>query len=82
MPRNHRPSKVSQAIVRGNGGKYSAPSSVPGNGYHCPKSPTGGHWWQIGSPDGAVSAGVCRHCGEKNLFANTMEVAFSGDLKE
>ena len=72
MPRNHKPSKVSQAITWGNGGKYS----VPGNGHQCPKSPVGSHWWRIVSPDGVMSIGVCRYCGERREFANTLEAVF------
>ena len=73
MPRNHKPSKVSQAITRRSGGKYSKSS----NGHRCLKSPTGSHWWQIGSPNGATSTGVCRYCGEQREFANTLEASFS-----
>ena len=77
MPRNHKPLKVSQAITRRSGsGKYSAPgNSHPGNGHLCPKSPTGSHWWQIAFPDGEISVGMCRYCGEQRQFANTLEVA-------
>jgi len=78
MPRNHKPSKVSQALTQLNGGsKYSA----QGNGHRCPKSPTGGHWWKIGSPDGSLSAGVCRYCGKQGWFANTMDMALRGRAK-
>lgn len=27
------------------------------------------HHWKIGSPNGSVSRGVCRHCGESREFA-------------
>jgi hypothetical protein len=27
------------------------------------------HHWKIGTPNGSVSQGVCRHCGESREFA-------------
>jgi len=69
MPRSHRLSKVSQAIVQRNDGKHHQ----LGKGHHrCLKSPTGSHWWVIATPDGTFSNGVCRYCGEQKLFANTI----------
>ena len=73
MPRNHKPSKVSQAITQRDGDKYS----VRGNVHQCPKSPAGGHWWRMESPGSEVSTGVCRYCGEQKQFANTLDAAFS-----
>ena len=73
MPRNHKPSKVSQAVFQRNGGKYS----VSSNGHHCPESPTGSHWWQIETPRGETSVGVCRYCSEQKEFANTLKAAFN-----
>ncbi len=73
MPRSHKPSKVSQALTRRSSGK----SPVSGNSRHCPKSPTGGHWWWIESPSGVTGIGVCRYCGEQKVFANTMDEGFS-----
>jgi len=78
MPRNHKPSKVplakaQQATTWRSGGKHL----TSGNGYRCPESPTGAHWWQIGYPNGTLSVGVCRYCGEQRQFANTMEAAFN-----
>ena len=78
MPRKHKPSKVSQAIIQQSGsGKYS----IPSNSHHCSKSPTGAHWWKIGSPDGEISLGVCRYCGEQRQFANSLEVALSAGVR-
>ena len=77
MPRNHKPSKVSQAVIRRNGSKYS----VPSNRHLCPKSPTGAHWWWISSPGAVVSVGVCRYCGESRQFANTLEASFSMGIR-
>jgi len=78
MPRNHKPSKVSQAINRRSGeDKYS----VKGNGHLCPKSPTGAHWWRIASPSDKISGGVCQYCDEQRQFANTLEAAFSMGVK-
>ena len=77
MPGDHKPLKVSQSVVQRNGGKYP----VLGNGHRCPKSPSGGHWWRIGSPDGALSVGVCRYCGERRQFANSLKVALSSGVK-
>ncbi len=74
MPGKCKPSKVSQATNRNKGSKDFALRS---NGHLCQKSPTGSHWWQIGSPDGATSAGVCWYCGEQRQFANTLEASFS-----
>ena len=73
MPRNYQPSKVSKAIFQRSNGKYSAPSI----GHRCPKSPTGSHWWRIGSPEGSLAVGICRYCGECRQFATTMEAALS-----
>ena len=72
MPGKHKPTKVSQAITQQDNGKYSKPD----NGHHCKKSPTGSHYWQIGSPGGELSAGVCRYCNEQRPFANTLKAAF------
>ena len=73
MPRNHKPSKVSQALTQRNGGsKYSA----QGNRHCCLKSPVGSHWWRIVSPSGVMSIGVCRYCGERREFANTLDAVF------
>lgn len=69
MSKNHKPSKVSESPVSG--------SSAPGNGHHCPKSPSGGHWWHIGSPDGAMSVGVCQYCGEQQRFVNALNMTRS-----
>ena len=77
MSRKHSPSKLSQAITRRNGSKYS----VLGNGHHCLKSCTGSHWWQIGSPDGIVSVGVCKYCGEERQFANTVDAVFNTEVE-
>jgi len=71
MPRKHGPAKVSRAINGRSNGKYA----VPGNGHCCQESPTGAHWWIIGSSSGAMSAGVCRYCGTEREFANTLDAA-------
>jgi len=73
MTRKDKLTKMSRAIYSTDNGR----SSVPGNGHHCPspKSPTGSHWWQIDSPDGEVSVGVCRYCDEPRKFATTLEKA-------
>lgn len=72
MPRNHKPSKVSQVLTQ-----RSSKYSVSGDGHHCPKSLTGAHWWQIESPYGETSMGMCRYCGEQRKFSNTLEASFS-----
>lgn len=73
MPRNHKPSKASQAFVQQNREKYSSPK----HSHQCAKSPTGSHCWMIDPPDGGWSSGYCRYCGDKRQFANTMDVVFS-----
>jgi len=73
MPRNHKPSKVSQALKRRNGGGRRR----LGDGHRCPKSPSGSHWWVIEAPGRATSDGVCRYCGEQRRFANTIEASFT-----
>lgn len=45
-------------------------------GHLCSKSPSGSHWWVIGSPDGAISDGVCRYCGVHKQFANVLDKSF------
>jgi len=50
----------------------------PENRHLCPQSPSGSHWWVIGSPDGEFSTGVCRYCGEERQFANTLGNAVRG----
>ena len=77
MPRNHKPTKVSQAITRGNGAKYQH----LGEGHLCPKSPSGSHWWRLGTPDGAVSDGVCRYCDAHREFATALDRVFSEGAK-
>jgi len=72
MPRNHKPTEVSQAITQRNGDKYP----ILGNGCCCSKSPTGYHLWAIESPSGKTSIGMCKYCGERKEFANTLEAAF------
>jgi len=47
----------------------------------CPQSPTGGHWWKIGTPDGVTSNGVCWHCGQQRQFANTLDTTFNAGRK-
>ena len=76
MTKNYKPSKVSQALTQRNGGK-----SVSGNGHHCPKSPTGSHWWYIETPDGVTSEGVCHYCDEQREFANSLVASFSVGVK-
>jgi len=72
MSGKRKPSRVSQVIKQGHN-KYHR----SGNGHRCPKSPAGSHWWVICSPSGAVSEGVCRYCGERREFANTLEASLS-----
>ncbi len=36
--------------------------------YHCPP-----HYWLIESPDGVESEGVCKLCGAKREFRNSLE---------
>jgi len=31
------------------------------------------HWWQIESPNGETSRGVCKHCGAERTFANSSQ---------
>ena len=31
------------------------------------------HHWQIESPNGPKSEGVCKHCGAKKFFSNVLE---------
>jgi len=71
VARNHKPSKVSQAVARDNGDVFRR----SGNGHQCSKSPSGSHWWKIGSPEGANSNGVCKYCGEHRQFVNTLDVS-------
>ena len=72
MPRSYKPSKKSRDYMcRDNSKCFTS-----GNGYHCPESSvTGSHWWWIDSPDGPISVGVCRYCGEQRPFANTLEAS-------
>ena len=71
MPRQHEPSKVSRALTQD-----SSRVDQPGNGHLCAGSPTGSHRWSIGTPNGDdTSTGVCRYCGERKQFANSLEVA-------
>jgi len=77
MPRNHKPTEVSQALTHRGSGKYRK----TGNGHICPKSPTGSHWWVIGSPKGETSTGVCHYCDEPREFANTLEAAFNKPVR-
>jgi len=37
---------------------------------HCPLSPCNAHWWVIETPNGKVSVGVCKYCGEERGFYN------------
>ncbi|MCK9601862.1 MAG: hypothetical protein M0R06_22650 [Sphaerochaeta sp.] len=46
-------------------------------GSQCSKSPYGAHWWVIDPPDGAISHGVCRYCGDHRLFRNVVSVLLS-----
>lgn len=49
---------------------------IPSNG-HCPKSSNGVHYWNIATPTGPISIGVCRCCGEKKNFYNYINVGFN-----
>ncbi|MDA0769369.1 MAG: hypothetical protein O2821_04005 [Chloroflexi bacterium] len=31
------------------------------------------HYWMIDSPNGPVSNGVCKHCGERSEFKNSIQ---------
>ena len=31
------------------------------------------HWWQIESPNGETSEGVCKHCGASRSFSNSTQ---------
>ena len=31
------------------------------------------HWWQIESPNGETSQGVCKHCGAARSFLNSSQ---------
>ena len=73
MPRNRKPSTVSQALTWGDRGAIRMPSSS----YLCQRSPSGSHWWEIESPNGATSIGICRYCGERRQFANTFDDVFN-----
>lgn len=49
-------------------GQLTTPE-VSGNGYHCSKSPTGAHYWDIESPNGNMLVkGRCRYCPEAREF--------------
>ncbi len=39
------------------------------------------HHWVIDTPDGAMSGGVCRLCGEHKLFANVFEDTIREELR-
>lgn len=69
---------MSRAVYSPDNGR----ASVSDNGHLCLKSPIGSHWWQIDSPDGEMSVGVCRYCGEPREFANTLEGAISSRGKK
>lgn len=73
MSVNSEPTKAPQVFIQRGDGKYSVP---PSNGYQCPKSSSGSHWWYIHTTDGAVSAGVCRYCGARRQFANSISRVF------
>jgi hypothetical protein len=36
----------------------------------CLFSDSGSHYWEIATPEGPMSKGLCRHCGEKRDFIN------------
>lgn len=45
------------------------PPRGSGNGYHCPKSPTRAHHWDIETPNGGATVrGWCRYCPETREF--------------
>jgi len=79
MPRNHKPSQVSQVLNRVNGSKRS---SAPSTSHRCPspKSPTGSHWWLIDSPRGETSDGVCRYCDATRVFPDGLTAAFTAGV--
>jgi hypothetical protein len=31
------------------------------------------HWWQIETPNGETSTGVCKHCGAERSFSNSTQ---------
>lgn len=45
---------------------YKVPGAGPES--HCPDSPSGAHWWLIGSPGAFACEGKCRYCGEGRVF--------------
>lgn len=47
----------------------------------APEGPTCQHHWKIGSPMGALSAGVCKRCGEEREFRNSTDYAWDNDSK-
>jgi len=73
MPRSYKPAKASQAMAQRIGTCHQSSDEQ-----RCPKSPSGGHWWIIDPPGGAISNGVCRYCGEHRPFANTMDESLRG----
>lgn len=40
------------------------------------------HWWVMDSPDGPVSQGVCRGCGEKKDFVTAAHWRFNGTSRK
>ncbi len=40
----------------------------------CPESANGGHHWAIESPNGPTSFGICRRCGDRREFKNSIQI--------
>jgi hypothetical protein len=81
LPKSHKPANPEFTQV------FPVEHFVPrsaGNG-HCPKSPTGGHYWVIESShlsDSKQSSGVCRYCRAAKKYWNAYEDAMkAGSVK-
>lgn len=73
--RSHKPDDKTQAVF------HRSARIESGTNGRCPGSPSGGHWWCIGATQGVSNLGICKFCGEKKEFWNTVDAYLSAPKK-
>lgn len=86
MPKSHKPANPEFTAIAFDNTRPPESDSKSNNGNgHCPKSPTGGHYWVIESShlsDSKQSSGVCRYCRAVKKYWNAYEDAMkAGSVK-
>ena len=57
--------------------KANKAALIESDGWHCPLSSTGAHWWLIEPANGPESIGRCRFCHKERLFPNSVSTVFT-----